>query len=187
MAFTNADNAFMAGSDNDTLYLGPAGTALSAVTALDSAIPEALTDCGWITDDGITIGFDDSVDKIRGHQGHGVVRTYMSDSSTTFQASLIEQKLRLLTDYMSGESSKSADGNEVTITAKASRQVVRMAAVADMFDVSTGKHRRYVMPIVELGERGDQEFTVGSLTVLECNLEVIGGYKLISNELGLLA
>ena len=84
MAKTNADNAFMAGSEKDTLYLGPAGTDLTTITSLTTPMPEGMVDVGWTSDDGMTLDMSDSVDKIRGHQGHGVVRTYMSDSSTSF-------------------------------------------------------------------------------------------------------
>lgn len=186
MANTNADNAFMAGSEKDTLYLGPAGTDLSAVTNLTTAMPSGMVDVGWISDDGMTLDMSDSVDKIRGHQGHGVVRTYMSDSSTSFKATLLETKLELLKKYLGAtkaEKVTTTGTDSITrMTVSASRKVEALCGVADLFDVSTGKQRRYIFPRLELGERSGVTFKVGELSAYEYNLEVLDKYELLSNE-----
>lgn len=189
MAITNADNAFMAGSEKDTLYLGPAGTDLSAVTNLTTPMPSGMVDVGWVSDDGMTLDMSDSVDKIRGHQGHGVVRTYMSDSSTSFKATLLETKLELLKKYIGAtkaEKVTTAGTDSITrMTVSASRKVEALCGVADLFDVSTGKQRRYIFPRLELGERSGVTFKVGELSAYEYNLEVLDKYELLSNEDGL--
>ena len=189
MAKTNADNAFMAGSEKDTLYLGPAGTDLSTITSLTTPMPEGMVDVGWTSDDGMTLDMSDSVDKIRGHQGHGVVRTYMSDSSTSFKATLLESKLELLKKYLGAtktEKVTTAGTDSITrMTVSASRKVETMCGVADLFDVSTGKQRRYIFPRLELGERSGVTFKVGELSAYEYNLEVLDKYELLTNEDGL--
>lgn len=189
MAITNADNAFMAGSEKDTLYLGPAGTDLSTITNLTTPMPQGMVDVGWVSDDGMTLDMSDSVDKIRGHQGHGVVRTYMSDSSTSFKATLLETKLELLKKYLGAtkaEKVTTAGTDSITrMTVSASRKVEALCGVADLFDVSTGKQRRYIFPRLELGERSGVTFKVGELSAYEYNLEVLDKYELLSNEDGL--
>nr|DAV64890.1 MAG TPA: hypothetical protein [Caudoviricetes sp.] len=189
MAKTNADNAFMAGSEKDTLYLGPAGTDLSTITSLTTPMPEGMVDVGWTSDDGMTLDMSDSVDKIRGHQGHGVVRTYMSDSSTSFKATLLETKLELLKKYLGATKAEkvTTTGTEsiTRMTVSASRKVETLCGVADLFDVSTGKQRRYIFPRLELGERSGVTFKVGELSAYEYNLEVLDKYELLSNEDGL--
>lgn len=189
MAKTNADNAFMAGSEKDTLYLGPAGTDLSTITSLTTPMPEGMVDVGWTSDDGMTLDMSDSVDKIRGHQGHGVVRTYMSDSSTSFKATLLETKLDLLKKYLGATKAEkvTTTGTEsiTRMEVSASRKVETMCGVADLFDVSTGKQRRYIFPRLELGERSGVTFKVGELSAYEYNLEVLDKYELLSNEVGL--
>lgn len=189
MAKTNADNAFMAGSEKDTLYLGPAGTDLSAITSLTTPMPEGMVDVGWTSDDGMTLDMSDSVDKIYGHQGHGVVRTYMSDSSTSFKATLLESKLELLKKYLGAtraEKITTAGTDSITrMTVSASRKVETMCGVADLFDVGTGKQRRYIFPRLELGERSGVTFKVGELSAYEYNLEVLDKYELLTNEDGL--
>ena len=186
MAKTNADNAFMAGSEKDTLYLGPAGTDLSTITSLTTPMPEGMIDVGWISDDGMTLDMSDSVDKIRGHQGNGVVRTYMSDSSTSFKASLLESKLELLKKYLGASKAEkitTAGTDSITrMTVSASRKVESLCGVVDLFDVSTGKQRRYIFPRLELGERSGFTFKVGELTACEYNLEVLDKYELLTNE-----
>lgn len=188
MAITNADNAFMAGSDRDTLYLGPAGTDLSTVTNLTSALPQDMVDVGWLTEDGLTLGMSDSVDKFRGHQGHGVVRTYMSESSTTLKAALLEAKLEILKRYMGVSKTEKVTAGSDSITrmeVSSSRKVETLTGVMDLFDVSTGKQRRYIFKRLELGERSDVSYKVGDLTAYEHNLEVLDGYILLTNEGGL--
>lgn len=188
MAKTNADNAFMAGSEKDTLYLGPAGTDLSSVTALNSPIPAALQDVGWLDEDGLTLGMSDSVDKIHGHQGHGVVRTYMSDSSTTFTANLLESKLALVKQYLGvikTEKVTAGSGSITRMEVSTSRKVESLCGVADLFDVSTGKQRRYIFKRLELGERSDVQYKVGEITAYECQFEVLDGYVLLTDEGGM--
>lgn len=188
MAKTNADNAFMAGSEKDTLYLGPAGTDLSSITALDSPIPAALLDVGWLDEDGLTLGMSDSVDKIRGHQGHGVVRTYMSDSSTTFTANLLESKLALVKQYLGVTKTEKVTAGSGSITrmeVSSSRKVEALCGVADLFDTSTGKQRRYIFKRLELGERSDVQYKVGEITAYECQFEVLDGYVLLTDEDGM--
>ena len=188
MSITNADNAFMAGSEKDTLYLGPAGTDLSSVTSLNSPLPQGMVDVGWLTEDGLTLGMSDSVDKIRGHQGHGVVRTYMSESSTTLKASLLEAKLDLLKRYMGVAKTEkiTTGGSSITrMEVSSSRKVETLTGVMDLFDVSTGKQRRYIFKRLELGERSDIPFKVGDITAYEHNLEVLDGYIMLTDEDGL--
>ena len=188
MATTNADLAFMAGDDRDTLYLGPRGTDLSTVADLDSKIPAGLIDVGWLSDDGLTMDMSDSVDEIKGHQGHKTIRTYMSDSTTQFTAVLFEAKLAVVSRYLGAtkqEKVTSASGSATVLTVPSSRKVETLCGVADIYDVSTGKRRRYVLPRLELGERGSIEYKVGSLTGFEHNLKVLDDYRLITDETGM--
>ena len=77
MANMNAANALMFGSENDSFFLGDGKVDLTSIVDLETQLPAGLEDVGWIGEDGMTINLSDSVDKIRGHQKHGVVKTYM--------------------------------------------------------------------------------------------------------------
>lgn len=190
MATVNAANVLMAGSESDSLYLGPAGTDLSTIKDLSTPIPIALTDVGWLSDDGLSLELSDSVDKIRGHQGHGVVRTYMSDSSTTITASLLESKLATIQTYLDATVAQSgASLNKVaTISANAARSVKRLTGAVDLFDTSDTKVQfRILFPVLELGERDSISFKVGDATAYSMKLEVIGKFTIITNAPGLIA
>ena len=107
MAKVNAANALIFGSDNDSLHLGPYDPQLrEKITGLYTALPESLVDCGWMSDDGIKLTMDDSVSKIKGHQGHRVVKTFMDSSETSTTATLLESKLDTVKRYLGAKAER---------------------------------------------------------------------------------
>lgn len=185
MATLNAANALMFGSEDDSIYLGLAGTDVSSITNLSAPIPTGLVDCGWINEDGLALNLSDSVDKIRGHQNHGVVKTFMSDSSTTLDATILETKLELVKSYLNATAEKVTDGEiEVSkLTIPAARKVTRLVGVVDAFDTSdTSIQWRLVFPILELGERDNLSLKVGEITAWHYQMEVLDEFYLISNS-----
>ena len=103
----NADNVLGFGSDDDSLYLGAYDPDLGTkITGLTTAIPNTLVDCGWMSDDGVKITMDDSVTKVKGHQGHGVVRTFMDSSETGLEVALLESQLGIVTRYLNATATK---------------------------------------------------------------------------------
>ena len=195
----NADNVLGFGSDDDSLYLGPYDAALATkIQGLATAVPAALKDCGWISDDGIKLTMDDSVTKIKGHQGHGVVRTFMDSSETGLEAALLESQLDIVTRFLNAKAEKIQEqigaGPQKTdvakLTAKAQRTVTILSGVLDVFDTaSTGDDRtrmRIVFPRLELGERGEVAFKVGELTAWSYKLSVLGDYVIYSNAKSLI-
>ena len=186
-------------SDDDSLYLGPYDAALATkIQGLTTAVPTALKDCGWISDDGIKLTMDDSVTKIKGHQGHGVVRTFMDSSETGLEAALLESQLDIVTRFLNAKAEKIQEqigaGPQKTdvakLTAKAQRTVTVLSGVLDVFDTaSTGDARtrmRIVFPRLELGERGEVAFKVGELTAWSYKLSVLGDYVIYSNAKSLI-
>ena len=190
MATLTAANVLMAGAESDSLYLGPAGTDLSTIVDLSTALPDGMTDVGWLSDDGLSLDLSDSVDKIRGHQGHGVVKTYMSDSSTSITATLLESKLATVQAYLDATITQSgtAPDKVATIAANAARSVKRLTAAVDVFDTSDKTVQfRLLFPVVELGERDSIAFKAGEITAYSMKLEIIGKYTIITNAPGLIA
>lgn len=188
MANQSAANVLMAGSDSDSLYLGPAGTDLSKIVDLTTTIPTGLVDVGWLSEDGLSLDLSDSVEKLRGHQGHGVVKTYMSDSSTTLTATLLESKVETLQNFFNATITQSGEASNkvATATIPAARKVIRLAGVVDLVDTSASSVKvRMVFPTLELGERDSVAFKYGEMVAYKYTLEVIGSFKLISNAPGL--
>ena len=195
----NADNVLGFGSDDDSLYLGAYDPDLGTkITGLTTAIPNTLVDCGWLSDDGVKITMDDSVTKVKGHQGHGVVRTFMDSSETGLEVALLESQLGIVTRYLNATATKIQEQigggptktDVVKIVAKAQRKVTLCSGVLDVFDTAaTGDNPtriRIVLPRLELGERGEVLFKVGELTAWSHKLSVTGDYIIYSNAKALI-
>src|SRR5690606_35217637 len=86
----NADLARIYGSDLDAIHLAPVGTTLP--TTIDSPLDPAFEDVGWLNTDGITESLTGSVEKRRGYQGNGVVRTSINEPGTTVSFVALETK-----------------------------------------------------------------------------------------------
>ena len=139
MAKIDAANTLMFGSESDAIYLSEyTKDLLNSVTALDSAVPTAMEDMGWISEDGLSINLNDSSDKIKGHQGHGTVRLYMSDSTTQLEVSLLEAKAKTLgwnfdatVEKIQGQGGKSDYAKVVAPSARAAGGRVRHGELHD--------------------------------------------------------
>lgn len=176
----DALNALIFGADNDALYLADGKVDLSKVTDLTSPLPKELEHVGWISEDGMGLEFSDSLEKIRGHQGHKVVKTYMSSSDTTLTATLLESKLKTVLRALDATAEKSGDITK--ITAKTARQTKLCTGVLDLFDTSgNGAQWRILFPLLQLGERESLAFKTTEMTAYTHKLEVLEDYVILTN------
>lgn len=193
----NADNALIFSSDDDSLWLTDYDPSFATkVAGLTSALTSVagLTNVGWLHEDGVKLAFDDSLTKIKGHQGHGVVKTFLDSSESSISATLLETLLKPLAWYLDATAEKvqetPAGGQAIDvakITAKSSRKVKVLSGVADLFDVSgVGAHVRIVFPRLELGERGEITFQQAEITGYEFNLSILGDYIIYSDHKALI-
>lgn len=192
----NADNVLGFGSDNDSLYLGEYDkTIANKIKGLTTSIPGSFEDCGWLGEDGVALTMDDSVTKIKGHQGHGVVRTFMDSSETALTAALLESKLSTVTRYLNATAEKISEqiGGQATdvakLTAKAQRKVTVLSGILDVYDTASTTNAvqmRIVLPRIELGERGEVVFKVGELTAYAHTLNITDDYIIYSNHKALI-
>lgn len=186
MAKVNAANAYIFGSDNDSLHLGPYDPQLrEKITGLYTALPESLVDCGWMSDDGIKLTMDDSVSKIKGHQGHRVVKTFMDSSETSTTATLLESKLDTVKRYLGAKAERvmetvGAEQRPVArLTVPTSRQVLQLSGVLELFDTSGSDVKvRIVFEHIELGERGEISFVTGTITAYEHKLNLLDDFDI---------
>ncbi|QWW20129.1 hypothetical protein I6B53_03260 [Schaalia sp. 19OD2882] len=190
MATLNALNALMFGSDNDSLYLGEhSPDDVKGITGLKAEIPQTLIDMGWVSEDGLSLDLADSVSEIKGHQGHGTVRTFMSDSTTKISAVFLESKLKTVEWNLDAKVAKLKEtvGSEqvdiAKLTVPAARKVRRLSGVIDAFDTSDSSIQwRVLFPTLELGEREGVQLKVGEITAWKYTLQVIGEYYLLTNH-----
>lgn len=193
----NADNALIFSSDDDSLWLTDYdkdfATKVTGLTT-DLTTVSGLTNVGWLHEDGVKLAFDDSLTKIKGHQGHGVVKTFLDSSESSISATLLETLLKTLAWYLDATAEKieesAAGGSKIAvakITAKSSRKVKVLSGAAELFDVSgVGAHVRIVFPRLEIGERGEITFQQAEITGYEYNLSILGDYIIYSDHKALI-
>jgi hypothetical protein len=184
---TNTANSLMFGSDDDSVFLAERTTSLAASLAeleFDDDIPTGLIDCGWVSEDGFALDLEDSVEKIRGHQGNAVVKEFMSSSDTTLTAALLESKLEIVKWNLDAAVSKvtGVDGDYAEIKAPSSRKVKNLVGVVDLYETSgSGSRWRLICDHLTLGQRGSLAFKSQELTTYNYSLGVLGGFRILTD------
>ncbi len=170
----NAQNAFIAGSDLDAIYLAPLGTPLP--TSITDELDSAFEHVGWLHSDGITEAATGSKTEIRGHQGQKVVRTRIDTPGTNFAFTALESKPQT-NDLRYVE-------KDVTITngVRKSRRtpgqkVSPRAAVIDTFDADfTERKIRRVIDHVDITPNGDRTYSGTDIAGYPFLADVISDY-----------
>lgn len=168
----NAQNARIYGSELDAVYLAPLGTTLP--TTIDGALDPAFEAVGWLNEDGITTSATGSVEKKRGFQGNGVVRTLMTEPGTTIAFVALETKKQTqeLRDYV--KASETAAGVRKS-TVGAGQRIAKRACVIDLHDIAdTTIKRREVIEVLEISTNGDVQYTSTEIAAYPFSGEVIG-------------
>lgn len=177
----NSKLARIFGSDADAIYLAPVGTTLP--TTIDGAPGAGFEDVGWLHSDGITEAATGSVEKIRGHQGNGVVRTRVSEGGTTVQFVALESKAQTRELRYDVKTAATTTGVRKE-TRGAGQKVSVRSAVIDYFDADDETVKeRYVIPRLEISPDGDRVFTNSDIAGFGFIGEVIGDYFVYSTDL----
>lgn len=177
----NSDLARIYGGDADAVYLAPLGTVLPV--DLDSAPGVGFEDVGWLHSDGITETLTGSVEKIRGHQGNGVVRTRINEPGTTVSFTALETS-----DMTQGlrydEASVTSTAGVRTATRGPGQRVQARACVIDVFDADDETVKeRFVIPRLEISPNGDRVMANADIAGFPFIGEIIGNYTHISTDL----
>lgn len=168
----NAANARIFGSELDAVYLAPIGTALP--TGIDTELDPAFEAVGWLNEDGITEAATGSVDKKRGFQGSGVVRTLVTEPGTTvaFVAMETKQQTQELRNHVK-QSTVTAGVRKSTIGP--GQRIAKRACVIDLHDIAdTAIKRRDIIEVLEISTNGDVQYTSTEIAVYPFLGEVIG-------------
>lgn len=134
------------------IYVAPHATA--APTAEDSALDAAFDDLGYASDDGVTEKRDQSRDKIKAWQGAKVVRETITESSLSYQFTLIETNARTVEVYYG-----TAPDGTGRLVVDPSANGGRKAWVIDVLDGA--KLTRIYVPEGEVTEVGEQKYKNG--------------------------
>lgn len=129
--------------------VAPVGTA--APTNSTSALNASFVGLGYVSEDGVTESWDDSVDTIKAWQNNQVVRAVTTDSVATFQFVLIETKGKTQELYYKGSTIAVVGAGQWKIDVKGAQSDPR-AWVIDVLDGT--KHYRIYIATGEVTERG---------------------------------
>jgi len=171
---TNASNARIFGSDSDSIFLAPIGTAVP--TTINGALDPAFEDVGWIHEDGITETFTGSKSEIRGYQGARVVRTRIDTPGTTIGFHALESKTQTKALRYDEKSSSTTAGIR-TVTRGAGQKVQARVAVIDIYDADdVTVKERHVIERFEIVPDGNRVYTGTDIAGFPFLGEIIGDY-----------
>lgn len=130
-----------------------APTATAAPTDAATALNVAFKDMGYISEDGITETRDRSTDDIKGWQGSATVRTVVTDSTLTYEFTMLETTIRTQSLAYGATATSSA----VLVSAAATGG--RQSFVIDVIDGAN--LTRIYIPQGEVTEVGDTTYASG--------------------------
>ena len=138
------------------LYVAPVGT--TAPTNSTAPLDPAFVGLGYVSEDGVTETYEDTIEDIIAWQNATVVRSVTTESKATLQLTLIETKGKVLELYHKGSTVEAVGAGEWKIDVKAPGADER-AFVLDVIDGS--KHIRFYVPRGEVSERGEITYANG--------------------------
>jgi len=138
------------------LYAGP--TTSDAPTTSVSALDSDYTGEGYISDEGVTESYEDTVEEIVAWQGARVVRANTTESKATLQCTLIETKGKVLELFHKGSTIAVVSAGQWKMDVKVPTPDER----SFVFDVLDGtKHLRLYVARGEVTERGEIVYANG--------------------------
>jgi hypothetical protein len=138
------------------LSVAPVGTA--APTTSVSSLNAAFIGLGYVSEDGVTESYDDTIEDIVAWQNATVVRSNTTESKATLQLRLIETKGETLELFHKGSAVSVVSAGQWKIDVEAPSSDPR-AFVLDVLDGS--KHIRIYIPTGEVTERGEIVYANG--------------------------
>jgi hypothetical protein len=176
----NAGLARIFGSDFDAISLAPVGTTLP--TTISGALDDAFEDVGWLHSDGLTETLTGSINRIRGHQGQGVVRTRMTEPGTQIGFHALESKAQTNSLRYHEKAAATVAGVR-TVTRGPGQRIQVRAAVIDMFDADDDEvQERFIIPRFEISPNGDRTFAGTDISGFPFLGEIIGDYIHLSTD-----
>jgi hypothetical protein len=125
----------------------------AAPTTVDGELT-GFTDLGYVSEDGVTETSEVSSESIRAWQKSAVVRTVVTEGTTTYALTLIQTNAATLAEYYGVEAD--VDGSFVT---SPTVERPRRSYVIDVIDGE--EHIRKYIPVGQVSEVGDQVFQNG--------------------------
>lgn len=147
------------------MYSAP--TATAAPTTSVSSLNAAFVGLGYVSEDGVTEAYNDTVENIISWQGATVVRANTTESTATLQLRLIETKGETLELYHKGSTVDVVSAAQWKIDVKTPQPDVR-SFVLDVLDGT--KHLRIYVARGEVTERGEIVYANGEAIGFEITI-----------------
>lgn len=138
------------------LSVAPVGS--TAPTSSTSSLDAAFVGLGYVSEDGVTESYDDTVEDIIAWQNATVVRSTTTESKATLQMTLIETKGNVLELFHKGSAVEVVSSGQWKMDVLAPTPDPR-AFVLDVIDGS--KHLRIYVANGEVTERGEIVYANG--------------------------
>lgn len=138
------------------LYKAPLGTALP--TTPTASLNAAFKGLGYVSEDGVTENWDDSVETIIAWQNATVVRSATTSSTGTLGLTLIQTRGSVLEAYHRGSQITNPSGSIYQLDVK---PITADPSVWVLDVVDGTKHLRIVVPNGEITERGEIQYANG--------------------------
>lgn len=170
------DEVLQFGSDDDDVSFAPVGTELPTdLTTIDQAFKEI----GLINEDGMTFSPSDSVDKRKGHQGHRVYKTVMTESDTGFSFIALQSNLQTLGIQWNIKKSSKQGGVSTHVLSNA-RDITTFAIVIRVY--ANGHKYLWACSRFEIGERNEYKLAATEDTAYAVNGTFVADIVFITDD-----
>lgn len=142
----------------------PKGTTLpTAATGVGATLDAAFDDAGWISEEGLVKGVDETSNDINAYGSQVPVRTLTTNAKVTFQITFLESNPTTLAIYnrlpLTGAGSLTVGAGGTVSFTEGSARTVEYAAVFDIVDGSN--HIRAVVPALQVTDRTEYTIAAG--------------------------
>lgn len=176
----NYDNIRIYGDLESEVLLGPLGTILpDDFTDVDPAM-QAL---GWLSEEGVPVTVSTSVEKFRGWQGGGVLRTRVTSTDKSFTVQALEECPVVTELYFAHAPATVTGAGAARVARYDLPEAIGTVARAAVIKFKDGDVDKWLCcEKVEVGERGDIPHTGTGMTIYEMTLEIIGAAYILTNN-----
>lgn len=158
-------------------YTGPLGTTAPSATSMD-AWPTGMLDLGYISDDGITEGRDEDSEQFTPWQSATPIRSEITKSTLTFQATLWESKFETISLYYRvglSEMKQTGTGANAVVSFMEKGKPARDLRCFGVDVIDGAYHRRIFLPMAEVSERGELTYKSDTLIGYDCTITAYPG------------
>jgi hypothetical protein len=159
------------------LYVGPLGTTAPSATTM-AAWAAPMKDLGYISDDGIVEGRDEDKEDFTPWQSATPIRSEITKSTQTYQATLWESKFDTISLYYrigEADMTQTGTGADAIVSFVEEGKPARDLRCFGIDVIDGIYHRRIFLPMAEVSERGELTYKSDTLIGYEVTITAYPG------------